>query len=161
MRVRLLERALVWWLISCGLSAVSAVESAESAPLVQALISTAGPYGQNWYLTLTPDAEVSLQVFYNHNPSGTLLARFQLGQAHLEGLRGTLQSERFFDLPASIAPTESPLHMPDLRLAVTLDGRTHKVNLYNPSALTKDTNAKRFLASWNRLFEALPLRPSW
>jgi hypothetical protein len=129
--------------------------------LVQASLSTAGPYGENWYLTLTPDGGISLQVFYSTNPSGNLMARFTGAGENLETLRKAIEAARFFDLPAEISPKSAPLHRPHFRLDITLSGRQHQVSLYDPGQLQNDDRARRFLVVWNRLFESLPLKPSW
>lgn len=129
--------------------------------LVKASLSTAGPYGESWYLTLTPDADVGLQVFYSTRPSGSLMARFTVAEESVDALRKTIEAERFFELPTQISPKTRAFHRPDFRLDITVLGRQHKVSLYDPEQLTKDDGARRFLVVWGRLFEGLPLRPSW
>ena len=136
-------------------------EPAPSAFLVKASISTAGPYGESWYLTLAPDGEANLQIFYSTTPSGTLLARFRLSGEDVLAVRETLESEDFFALPPELAPSEVHMHRPRLVVEVYLGGRHHTVSLYDPEKLESLPTTRRFLAVWQRIFEALPLRPSW
>jgi hypothetical protein len=136
-------------------------EEKPAALVVEAWISTAGPYGESWDLRLTPSGEVSLRVNYMMTPSGNLMARFSLSPDQVAGIRKAIVSERFFDMPARIAPATLPLHRPALRLDVWLDEKHHSVQLYDPDQLGADANLRRFLAVWSRLFESLPLRPSW
>jgi hypothetical protein len=150
-------------LLACGLAVIglvggTVVDAGQSGDLVvEAWISTAGPYGESWDLKLTPGGEVALQVYY---PSGSLLAQFRLSDAQVADLRKALESQRFFELPAEIAPKTSLLHQPDLRIAVWLGGKRHKVALYDPGQLEADANARRFLVLWRRLFDGLPIKPS-
>ena len=136
-------------------------EPAPSAFLVKASISTAGPYGESWYLTLAPDGEANLQIFYSTSPSGTLLARFRLSGEDVLAVRETLESEDFFALPPELAPSEVHMHRPRLVVEVYLGGRHHTVSLYDPEKLESLPTTHRFLAVWQRIFEALPLKPSW
>ncbi len=142
-------------------SARQGEEPASSLLLVKASISTAGPYGESWYLTLAPDGEVNLQVFYSTSPSGTLLARFSLSDEHVLAVRETVASEEFFALPPELAPSQRLFHQPRLILDVYLGGGHHRVSLYDPEALKNQPSSNRFLAVWRRVFEALPFSPSW
>jgi len=138
-------------------------EDAPSAPplFLQASISTAGPYGESWYLTLAPSGEVSLQVFYSKSPSGSLLARFSLSEEQALTIRKACESQTFFALPSDLTPPQRAFHRPHLQLDIHLAGRHHKVSLYDPAALKGQAATSRFLAVWNSVFEQLPLRPSW
>ena len=136
-------------------------EPASPLLLVKASITTAGPYGESWYLTLAPDGEANLQVSYRTNPSGTLLARFSLSEEYVLAVRETVASEEFFALPPELAPSQSLFHQPRLVLDVYLGGGHHTVSLYDPDALKDQPSSNRFLAVWRRVFEALPYRPSW
>jgi len=148
--------------ILTAISPAHAGQGEEPALLfVKASISTAGPYGERWYLTLAPDGEANLQVFYRTNPSGTLLARFSLSEEYVLAVRETVASEEFFALPPELAPSQSRFHQPHLILDVYLGGRHHNVSLYDPEALEEQPSSNRFLAVWRRVFEALPYRPSW
>jgi hypothetical protein len=149
---------------SIALSLISGMLHAAEKPaalVVEAWISTAGPYGESWDLRLTPSGEVSLRVNYMVAPSGNVMARFSLSPDQIAGIRTVVESERFFDLPARISPASLPLHQPALRLDVWLDRRHHSVQAYDPDQLKADPNLRRFLAVWERLFAPLPLRPSW
>ncbi len=147
-----------------ALSLLGSILKAEDKPValvVEAWISTAGPYGESWDLRLTPSGEISLRVNYMITPSGNLMARFSLSADQVAGIRKVIESERFFDMPAKIFPATLPLHRPALRLDVWLDGKHHRVALYDPDQLKADPNVRRFLTVWKRLFESLPIRPSW
>jgi hypothetical protein len=147
-----------------GLSLMGGMLHAEEKPaalVVEAWISTAGPYGESWDLRLGPSGEVSLRVNYMVTPSGTVMARFSLSPDHIALIRAAVESERFFDLPGNISPASRPLHQPALRLDVWLDQKHHTVQAYDPEQLRADPNLRRFLAVWQRLFEPLPIRPSW
>lgn len=89
------------------------------------------------------------------------MAKFTMHDEYMNALREAIVSERFFDLPKEISPESRSFHQPDLRLEVTLGGRKQKVLLYDPNELKDDPNAQRFLKVWTRLFEGLPLKPSW
>jgi len=138
-------------------------EEATAAPplFVRASVSTAGAYGQNWHLTLSPNREVFLQVFYGSNPSGNLMAHFTLSERQVGAIRKACEAQRFFELPADLAPQRIPLHRPHLQIEIHLGVRHHKVSLSDPSALRAHSAADRFLAVWKAVFETLPLRPSW
>ncbi len=138
-------------------------EDPPSAPplFLQASVSTAGPYGEGWYLTLAPSGEVSLQVFYSKSPSGSLLARFSLSEQQTLAIRKACDSQDFFGLPSDLAPPQGAFHRPHLQLDIHFGGRHHKVSLYDPAGLKGQAGTGRFLAVWNSVFEALPLRPSW
>jgi hypothetical protein len=137
-------------------------DDAPSTPplFLQASISTAGPYGEGWYLTLAPSGEVSLQVFYNKSPSGSLLARFALSEQQALTIRKACDSQAFFALQSDLAPPQRAFHRPHLQLDIHLGGRHHKVSLYDPAAL-KGQATGQFLAVWNSVFEHLPVKPSW
>jgi hypothetical protein len=145
-----------------ALSLVGGGLNAEDKPValvVEAWISTAGPYGESWDLRLTPSGEVSLRVNYMTAPSGSLMARFTLSSEQVAGIRTAIESQRFFEIPAKVFPATVPLHRPALRLDVWLGDRHHSVQLYDPDQQKADPNAGRFLGVWRRLFELLPLRP--
>jgi hypothetical protein len=129
--------------------------------VVEAWVSTAGPYGQSWNLKIVPSGEAALQVFYMSAPSGTLMARFSLSAQQLAGIRSVVETERFFELPAKISPTATPMHRPAFRLDVWLEGRHHTVALYDPGQLEADAKASRFFAVWKQLYQDLPIKPSW
>jgi len=146
------------------LSLIGCILKAEDKPValvVEAWISTAGPYGESWDLRLTPSGEMSLRVNYMIAPSGNLMARFSLSADHVAAIRQVILAERFFDMPAKVFPATLPLHRPALRLDIWLDEKRHSVQLYDPDQLKADPNVRRFLAIWNRLFDRLPIRPSW
>jgi hypothetical protein len=153
--------------VAYGLLAVSLVGGglkAEDRPValvVEAWISTAGPYGESWDLRLTPSGEISLRVNYMTTPSGNLMARFTLSPEQIASIRQAIESERFFEMPPKVFPATVPLHRPALRLDVWLGDRHHSVQLYDPDQQKTHPNVRRFLAVWRRLFELLPMRPSW
>jgi len=137
-------------------------EAPSLSPLfVRASISTAGPYGESWYLTIGPDGDVSLQVFYTSKPSGSLMARFQLSAEQVGAIRKASETQRFFEVPGDLAPQQRQFHRPHLQLEFHLGERHHKVSLYDPSAIKSHAATGRFLMVWNTVFEGLPLRPSW
>jgi hypothetical protein len=136
--------------------------AAESVPiLVSASVSTAGPYGELWEVSITPEGSASLRVHYMGNPFGTLLAQFTLPPDAMDRIRTAIEADRFFDLPAEIAPKASPLHMPNLHLGLSVGAKHHKVRLYDPASIEKDPSAQRFLKVWKTVFAGLPLKPAW
>ena len=141
----------------------SAREASEPAPRLhlKASVSTAGPYGESWYLTLAPDGAISLQVFYSSGPSGSLLAKFNLGEAGVRGIREALVTEKFFDLPSETTPKETHFHRPGMTIEVDLGGRHHAVRVYDPERLGDRPELTRFFAVWAKVFDGLPFRPSW
>jgi hypothetical protein len=128
---------------------------------VEATVSTAGPYGELWVLRVTPGGDALLHTYYSASPSGSLMAEFSLSDESVDKLRAAIESERFFELPADISPRVSPLHQPDLQMEITLGGRKRKVRVYDPGQLKGDQGVKRFMAVWTRLYEGLPLKPTW
>lgn len=140
---------------------MAAEEPKPDALVVEAWISTAGPYGEGWDLKLVPSGAVALRVFYSLQPSGSLMGEFTLSEEQVTGIRRVIEAERFFDLPPQISAPMVTLHQPDLRLEVWLGSKHHKVALYDPSQLKGDARVRRFMAVWNKLYEGLPIRPSW
>lgn len=69
------------------------------------------------------------------NPSGRLMARFELGDKGIEAIRQAVASERFFEVPAKLAPEVSAFHKPALQLDVRVGSLHHNVNLYDPEQL--------------------------
>lgn len=135
---------------------------ADSAPLlVKAWVSTAGPYGSMWDLTIAADGRASLEVLYPFNPSGKLTGSFVLSSEALTELRHAVQKERFLELPTQIGPKEGALHMPDLRLAVQIGATQHKVALYDPAQVARLPTTRRFLEVWNKVYGGLPIKPTW
>jgi hypothetical protein len=129
--------------------------------VVESWVSTAGPYGQSWTLRIAPSGEASLHVLYMASPTGTLLATFSLSAEHLADIRKAVETERFFELPANIAPKSLPMHRPALRLDIWLEGKQHTVEVYDPAQFDGDVNASHFFAVWKKLYENLPIKPSW
>jgi hypothetical protein len=150
-------------LLAVSLAASPAPSHANGAAdlLVEATVSTAGPYGELWMLRLMPDGEVFLRTYYSVNPSGRVMADFDLGEEYAAKLRRTIEEERFFDLPTEISPRESLLHQPDLQLEISLGRRKWKVRLYDPDQLKGNANVKRFLAVWASVYAGIPLKPTW
>jgi hypothetical protein len=134
----------------------------ENPPVVvTAFMSNAGPYGESWVLTMTPEGRVSLTVFYMGAPGGSLMARFDLGDAAIATIHEAIAGERFFDLPPKLEPKILPFHKPSLQLDVRVGSAHHNVNLYDPQQLGKDSAVERFRKVWNAVFAALPLKPAW
>lgn len=157
-----LIRLAVTLLIAADVQLATCGDAPSPAPLfLQASISTAGPYGQGWYLTLAPGGEVTLQVFYNQSPSGNLLGRFSLSEQQSLAIRKACDAQDFFGLPADLTPRPQAFHRPHLQLTIHLGGRHHKVSLYDPAELKGQAATLRFLAVWASVFEGLPLKPSW
>ena len=150
-------------LFTARLADASPGKEAPGAPalFVQAFISTAGAYGETWQLTLAPNGDVFLQVFYGASPSGDVMAHFTLSERGIGAIREACETQQFFDLPTDLAPLERLGHKPSLQIEIHLAGRHHKASLYDPAALRTHAAANRFLALWNAVFETLPLRPSW
>lgn len=141
---------------------VKVAPAGEKPPVVvTALMSNAGPYGELWVLTMTPDGRVSLTVLYMGNPSGSLMARFDLGDAGTEAIHEAVTSEHFFDLPPKLEPKVLAFHRPALQLDVRVGSTHHNVNLYDPEQLGKDIAVERFRKVWNAVFAAIPLKPAW
>lgn len=156
---RPLESALILILLTLGVGTATAEE--ESPVLVAAWMTTAGPYGEAWDLTLTPEGKASLQVSYMGNPSGTVMAHFALRAETVDAIRAAVENEKFFDIPAKLAPKTVAFHRPSLQLDVRVGGRHHNVNLYDPALIGQDPSVVHFLKVWKALFAALPLKPSW
>jgi hypothetical protein len=128
---------------------------------LRASVSTAGPYGEAWSLTITFRGEASLEVMYMLQPSGSLLGRFTVTDKHLASIAAAIDKEQFFALPGKISAERIALHQPDLELEVTVGTATHKVRLYDPQELADDRRTKQFLSVWERVFEAFPIKPKW
>ncbi|RJQ53346.1 MAG: hypothetical protein C4526_06780 [Nitrospiraceae bacterium] len=156
---QLFQFAMIATLLTLGLG----VATAQEKPLVvvTAFMSNAGPYGESWVLTMTPEGRVSLTVLYMGNPGGSLMARFDLNDAAIEAIRKAATSEHFFELPPKLEPKVLAIHKPALQLDVRVGSTHHNVNLYDPAQLGKDTAVERFLKVWNAVFAAIPLKPAW
>ena len=142
--------------------AVGTAATEEPPPvIVTAFMSTAGPYGESWVLTMSPEGRASLRVHYLGNPSGSLMAHFELGDKAIEAIRKVVTSERFFEIPAKLAPKVSAFHKPALQLDVRVGSTHHNVNLYDPAQLGRDAAVERFRQVWNAVFAAIPLKPAW
>lgn len=137
---------------------------AESTPapdlLVEAWLSTAGPYGESWSYTLTPSGAVTLQVYYLLNPSGSVTGNFHVSEEHVARVRRAVATEGFFELPETLSAEMVALHRPDYRLTITLGGRKAKVSLYDPEQIKGDPRVARFLKVWREMYEGLPLKPA-
>lgn len=149
--------------IAALLTFAAGTAAAEEPPpvIVTAFMSTAGPYGESWVLTMTPEGRASLTVHYLGNPSGSLMAHFELGDKAIEAIRKVVASEGFFAIPAKLAPKISAFHKPALQLDVRVGSTHHNVNLYDPAQLGKDASAERFRQVWNAVFAAIPIKPEW
>jgi hypothetical protein len=53
------------------------------------------------------------------------------------------------------------LDAPDLRIEATVDGRKHKVKLYDPSHLREDQRWVRFRAVMIEIGSIIPIQPEW
>ena len=153
--------ALTLCTLASSAIAVQEDSGAQTLPIVKASVSTAGPYGENWYLTLTPEGQVSLQVFYSSRPSGNLLANFNLGEETVVAIKDALEANDFFALPSQAEPAQVAMHRPNLTIEVYLGAEHHTATLYDPEALESDPTTARFLAVWEAIFEGLPFQPSW
>jgi hypothetical protein len=141
---------------------VGVTTAGEKPPVVvTAFMSDAGPYGESWVLTMTPDGRVSLTVLYMRSPSGSVMARFDLGDAAIEAIYEAITSERFFDLPPKLEPKVLSFHKPALQLDVRVGSTHHNVNLYDPKQLGKEIAVERFRKVWNAVFATIPLKPAW
>lgn len=129
--------------------------------VLQATVSTAGPYGESWYLTIAPDRTAFLKVYYSTGLSGEMVGDFILGAPALAEIQGVIEEQRFFDLPSEISAKSIVLHKPDLQIAVTMYGRTATVQLYDPEQLGRTPEVKRFLAVLDSVFRHFPVKPSW
>jgi hypothetical protein len=131
------------------------------ALLVSAWVATAGPYGEDWDLTIRQDGGAALQVLYMGSPSGTLMAHVRLSEDAIGRIRAALASERFFDLATKLAPKASPLHMPHLKLDIW-SGEEHRVvTVYDPGPIMQEPATQRFLKVWDAVYSGFPLRPTW
>jgi hypothetical protein len=148
--------------IIAGAQPTTVASAPREAPglVIEAYLSTAGPYGEGWSFTLTPSGDVALEVFFGE-PSGSLMARLHMPDKYVDDLRQTIESEHFFDLPAEISAKMVPLHQPDFRLTIILGQRKHKVSLYDPEHIKTDPNVERFLKIWRQMFQPMPVKPSW
>jgi len=151
-------------LLCATLAALSAQQTVAAEPpllVVEAWVSTAGPYGESWELGIRPDGVVRMQVLYMGSPSGNLMARLHLPEPALARIRAALDSERFFELPEKLAPKTSLLHMPFFKLDVWSGTRHRAVTLYDPKQIHADPSTQRFLEVWEAVYAGLPLRPTW
>jgi hypothetical protein len=128
--------------------------------VIQASLSTAGPYGDDWQLTLAPDRTVFVEVYYGGAASGSVTGSFFLSAEAVSEIANAVETQDFFNLPDEISRQWVVLHNPDFFISVSKGGRSHKVNLYNPEELGPMPEVQRFLAVWDALFRHLPLRPA-
>jgi len=93
--------------------------------------------------------------------SGTVMGEFSMQADYVDRVHKAIETERFFDLPASLDSGSGYFHQPDLFLRIDRGGRTHTVRVHDPARLKNDARAQRFLRVWAALYERLPMRPSW
>jgi hypothetical protein len=106
---------------------------------VEAKAFTAGPYGEAWTLRIPAAGEEAfLEIGYMLSPMGDMKGSFFLDRSKVAGLRGTIDSERFMDLPERIEPSSALPHQPTLILEIRLGDRTHRVFLYDPDQFQGD-----------------------
>ena len=89
------------------------------------------------------------------------MAHFELGDKGIEAIRKAVTSERYFEIPAKLAPKSVAIHMPALQLDVRVGRTHHNVNIYDPAQLGKDKSVERFRQVWNAVFASIPLKPTW
>ena len=128
---------------------------------VYAWVSTAGPYGEIWELTLKSSDSVSIEVSYVGKAMGKITGEFIPMPKALDDLRKAIEVERFAELPKALHPKDIGFHRPDLRLTIVIDGRKHEASLYDPDELKGDARSRRFLAVWHSAFALVPLSPKW
>jgi hypothetical protein len=70
---------------------------------------------------------------------------------------------RFYSLPPALGPKSyaMPLHAPHLRIKITRPGSVKTVDLDDPADSSTQDEVARFLRVWNRIFAALPVKPTW
>jgi hypothetical protein len=127
----------------------------------EAVAITAGPYGELWDVKYDGVNRIEVKISYMLSPQGNLSGTFLVSREQMEKVKRTALEKQFFALPTEITPQNIPMHDPDLRLTVTIDGKKHKVKLYSPGGLGSRPDAARFFAVWTEVFALLPLRPSW
>jgi hypothetical protein len=126
---------------------------------VEAWSETAGPDGEMWHLVVeeTGEAEVSYWTGPGASPREN---RFLLSQAQRDAIRMAIREAQFHDLAESLGPERIPLHGPSHSLAITLDERARRVDLYQPADAT-GTAVERFRRVWRAVVAASPIsRPS-
>lgn len=118
---------------------------------------------ESWALTVMPTGRVSLEISYfdSLHAWGNLLGSFMLDPTDLEKIRLVVEGQRFMDLPEKILPSVLYEHPPQLRLEVSMDGKTHRVDVRDPEEIGTSPELERFLAVWNTVFERIPTKPTW
>ena len=127
----------------------------------KAVAITAGPYGELWEVKYDGGHNIEVNVSYMISPQGKLSGTFVVSPENLEKIKRIALEKRFFALPKEISPQLVPMHDPDLRLTLSIEGKAHKVELYSPGGLQSSSDAARFFAVWNEVFSLLPVRPNW
>jgi hypothetical protein len=77
-----------------------------------------------------------------------------LSQKELGDILKAVKTHHFFDLKESYSCDVSD--NPCLILTITLDGRTHKVQVYAPAHQLKDKDVKRFFEVWYEVLAKVP-----
>ena len=158
-------RSCVALLLGASLSASAWAQS--KPPLfdisVEAVVITAGPYGEFWDLKIDQQANARFEVWWRNWPPGNMEGSFLLNTDDVEKIAVVAEKADFFALPAKMHPRGvMSLHAPDFRLQMMVRGRSHKVELYQPNQVEDRAQVDRFMTVWNAVFDLLPsrLRPT-
>ncbi len=142
---------------------------AAQPPVLEFRLSTAGPYGETWRVTLRefselppedPWVEVCVD-FHSFAPSGRAQASFLLSAERYREVLAALDDAKFHELPEVISQPKVALHMPSLEIVDRRQDTPRSVELYNPTELTGRLEVPRFMRVWDSLFNQLPLSTKW
>jgi len=125
----------------------------------EAEVTTAGPYGEHWTVTLEYGEEASVAIHWTFHTPGHLTGTFLIEPQEVAKAADAAQ---FASLPQWIDNDRpAPLHQPDLRLDLQVNCRRHEVHLYDPARVENRGQVERFMAVWNAIFRQLPVQPKW
>jgi len=132
---------------------------------VEAVVSTAGPYGQFWQINLDEyrdgsGAELRFESSLGMG-RGEVHGHVLLNKKQVSAVKDLLVNTNFNHLPSSITEEMVQFHRPDFRISACSGSSCHTVNLYDPAAVGNSADGRRFLSVWTALVEPLPLKPTW
>jgi hypothetical protein len=130
---------------------------------IEATISTAAADGELWEYEGHSGGKVTLHVHYLLSPMGDMSGSFLLDPGEINYALCVADAANFYSLPSSLGPKSHalPLHSPHLRIRIARRGSVKTVELDDPADSSTQEDAARFLRVWNRIFAALPLKPTW
>jgi hypothetical protein len=129
----------------------------QTTVVVRGWSDPAGPYGVMWMLVLEADGAASVTRWPGPGEGGQE-RQFRVAPEDRVAIAKAVEDAPFFELPEYIGPQTIPLHGPENRLHVDVDGWLRKVRLHDP-ANQRGARAERFKRVWAAVIRLSPIKP--